>query len=104
MIRHGLLGAAVMAAFLVVAPAQSETLPPEPLVPGDSLVTKTPEEGRALAITLARHSIHAMQHEIEALKSGRPKYANDPAELIAASQVIATEFSTIAAANNYWRK
>jgi len=35
-------------------------LPPEPLVPGNSLITRTPEEGRALAITLARHSIHAM--------------------------------------------
>ena len=78
-------------------------MPAEPLVPGNTLITKTAEDGRALAITLARHSIHAMQKELEVLKSGRPKYASDPAGLIAASHVIAVEFATIAAANNYWR-
>jgi hypothetical protein len=79
-------------------------IPPEPLVPGNTLFTPTPEDGRALAITLARHSIHAMQKEIETLKSGRPQYANDPVGLIAASHVIAVEFAIIAAANNYWRE
>ena len=78
-------------------------IPAEPLVPGNSLITKTPEEGRALAIMLARHSVHAMQKEVEVLKSGRPKYAGDPFGLIAASHVVAVEFATIAAANNYWR-
>jgi hypothetical protein len=78
-------------------------VPPEPLVPNNTLMTKTPEEGRALAITLARHTIHAMQKEIEVLKSGRVKYANDPYGLIAAGHVVAVEFATIAAANNYWR-
>lgn len=73
------------------------------LVPGDSLITRTPEEGRALALTLARDSIHAMQSDLDVLKQGRPKYATDPSGLIAASHVIATEFATIAAANNYWR-
>lgn len=79
------------------------SLPPEPLVPNNSLVTSTPEEGRALAIQLARHSVHAMQKQLEILVSGRAQYAHDPYGLIAASQVIALEFSTIAAANNYWR-
>jgi hypothetical protein len=74
------------------------------LVPGNSLITATPEEGRALAILLARHSIHAIQPDVEILKAGRPKYGSDPDSLIAASQVIALEFSTIAAANNYWRR
>ncbi|MEI7875295.1 MAG: hexameric tyrosine-coordinated heme protein [Alphaproteobacteria bacterium] len=78
-------------------------LPPEPLVPNNTLITKTPEEGRALAITLARHSIHAMQKEVEVLVAGRPQYARDPMGLIAASHVVAVEFATIAAANNYWR-
>jgi hypothetical protein len=78
-------------------------IPAEPLVPGNSLITKTPEEGRALAIMLARHSVHAMQKELEVLKAGRPKYASDPFGLIAASHVVAVEFATIAAANNYWR-
>ena len=34
----------------------------------------------------------------------RPEYANDHAALTAASQVIAMNFQTVAAANNYWRK
>lgn len=79
-------------------------LPPEPLVPNNTLITATPEEGRALAIMLARHTIHAMQKEVEVLKAGRPKYADDPLGLIAAGHVVAVEFATIAAANNYWRR
>ena len=78
-------------------------IPAEPLVPGNTLITRTPEEGRALAILLARHSIHAMQKELEVLVSGRAQYAHDPDGLIAASHVVAVEFATIAAANNYWR-
>lgn len=31
------------------------------LVPGGTLITATPEEGRALAITMARHTIHKIQ-------------------------------------------
>ena len=78
-------------------------VPPEPLVPNNTLITATPEEGRALAITLARHSIHAMQKNVEVLMSGRAQYAHDPYGLIAAGHVVAVEFATIAAANNYWR-
>jgi hypothetical protein len=44
-----------------------------------------------------------MQKNLEALKTGRLRYADDPSSLIAASQVVAIEFATIAAANNYWR-
>ncbi len=79
-------------------------LPPEPLVPNNTLITATPEEGRALAIMLARHSIHAMQKEVEVLVAGRAQYARDANGLIAASHVVAVEFATIAAANNYWRR
>lgn len=78
-------------------------VPTKPLVPGNTLITASPEEGRALAITLARHSIHAMQKELEVLTSGRAQYAHDPFGLIASSHVIAVEFATVAAANNYWR-
>jgi len=53
-------------------------LPPEPLVPDKHADHSTPEEGRALNITLARHSIHAMQKEVEVLKSGRAQYAGAP--------------------------
>jgi len=79
-------------------------VPTTPLIPGNTLITATPEEGRALAITLARHSIHAMQSELEILMEGRKQYAHDAMGLIAAGHVIAVEFATIAAANNYWRK
>ena len=78
-------------------------IPAEPLVPNNSLIVATPEDGRALAILMARHSIHAMQKELEVLVSGRAQYAHDPYGLIAASHVVAVEFATIAAANNYWR-
>ena len=73
------------------------------LVPGGSLITPTPEEGRALAITIARHTIHKIQPDLDVLKGGRPNYATNPDSLIAAGQVVAIEFQTIAAANNYWR-
>ncbi len=52
---------------------------------------------------LARHSIHAMQPDETVLKAGRPNYSTDPNSLIAASHVVAIEFATIAAANNFWR-
>jgi hypothetical protein len=74
------------------------------LVPGGTLITNTPEEGRKLAITMARHMIHNIQPDLDVLKAGRPTYAANPDSLIAASQVVAIEFQTIAAANNYWRK
>jgi hypothetical protein len=74
------------------------------LVPGGTLITATPEEGRALALTLARHTIHNLQPDLDVLKAGRPKYSTSPDSLIAAGQVVAIEFQTIAAANNYWRK
>ena len=73
------------------------------LVPGGTLITATPEEGRALAITMARHSIHNIQPDLDVLKGGRPVYATSPDSLIAVSQVIAIEFQTVAAANGYWR-
>lgn len=73
------------------------------LVPGGSLITNTPEEGRALAIKLARHTVHNIQPNLDILKGGRPSYASNPDSLIATAQVVAIEFQTIAAANDYWR-
>lgn len=74
------------------------------LVPGGTLITKTPEEGRCLAITLAQHTIHNIQPDLDVLKAGRKIYSRDPDSLTAAAQTVAIEFQTIAAANNYWRK
>ena len=73
------------------------------MVPGGTLITPTPEEGRALAFMMARHSVHNIQPDLDVLKGDRPNYSTDPDSLIAASQVVAIEFQTIAAANNYWR-
>ena len=73
------------------------------LVPGGTLLTDTPEEGRALAITMARHTIHNIQPDLDILMCGRRMYSVDPDSLMFASQVVAIEFQTIAAANNYWR-
>ena len=73
------------------------------LVPGGTLITADADAGRALAFTLARHAVHNIQPDLDALVAGRPKYATTPDSLIAASQVVAIEFQTIAAANDYWR-
>ena len=54
-------------------------------------------------MTMARHSIHNIQPDLDVLKGGRPNYSTTPESLIAVSQVIAIEFQTIAAANGYWR-
>ncbi len=74
------------------------------LIPGGTLITATPEEGRALALAIARHTIHNIQPDLDVLKGGRPNYSTTPESLIAAGQVVAIEFQTIAAANEYWRK
>ena len=73
------------------------------LIPGGSLITATAEEGRALALSIARHTIHNLQPDLDVLKAGRFQYAASAEGLIAAGQVVAIEFQTIAAANNYWR-
>jgi len=73
------------------------------LVPGGTLITATAEEGRALALVMARHSIHDIQPDLDVLTGDRPNYSTDPDSLIAASQVVAIEFQTIVAANDYWR-
>ncbi len=70
----------------------------------ETLIVDTPQEGRELAIKMARKSIAAIQTDPEIRKKLRPAYANDTAQLIDSAQVIATEFQTIAAANNYWKK
>lgn len=68
-----------------------------------SLQTDTPQEGFELAITLSRRGVKYTQPDVEVLKRLRPDYAESADSLTAASQVIAINFQTIAAANNYWR-
>lgn len=68
-----------------------------------SLITETPQEGFELAITLSRRGVKYTQPDTDVLHKLRPVYANDADSLTAASQVIALNFQTVAAANNYWR-
>ena len=74
-----------------------------PLVPDNTLITSTPEEGRELAMMLARKTIAAIQADGDVRQGLRPMYANNPDSLVAAGHVVAIEFATVAAANNYWR-
>ena len=69
-----------------------------------SLITTTPQEGFELAITLSRRGVKYTQPDAEVLHKLRPEYANDAHGLTEASHVIAINFQTVAAANNYWRK
>lgn len=74
-----------------------------PLVPDNTLITATAEEGRELAIMLARKTIAAIQTDGDVRQGLRPMYANDPDSLTSAAHVVAIEFATVAAANDYWR-
>ncbi|WP_431166472.1 hexameric tyrosine-coordinated heme protein [Tenacibaculum halocynthiae] len=73
------------------------------LIPENTLITNSPEEGRALAVKIARLTIKVTQPNAEVRDQLRPVYANDAAMLIAIGQTVALEFSTISKANNYWR-
>lgn len=68
-----------------------------------SLRTATPQEGFELAITLSQRGVLYTQPSEEIRAALRPAYAHDPNSLIAVSHVIATNFQTVAAANNYWK-
>ncbi len=68
-----------------------------------TLTTPAPEAGLELAIHLSRLTIKAMQGDATVRGVLRETYAHDAGLLTAASQVVATHFATIAAANNYWR-
>ncbi len=69
-----------------------------------SLITETPQAGFELAITLSRRGVKYTQPDTTVLKRLRPVYAENADSLTAASHVIAINFQTVAAANNYWRK
>ena len=73
------------------------------LVPNNSLLTSTPEEGRQLAVKMSRLIIKITQPDAGMREQLRRVYAEDAAMLIAIGHTVAIEFATIAAANNYWR-
>lgn len=68
-----------------------------------TLKTDTPEEGYNLAVKLARKAVGLTQPDESVRKKLRPVYANNADSLTLASQVVAINFQTVAAANNYWR-
>ena len=67
-----------------------------------TLKTSTPEDGYQLAIKMSRMGVKYTQPSEEVREKLRPVYADNAENLIAASQVIAINFQTVAAANNYW--
>lgn len=68
-----------------------------------TLKTATPEDGFDLAVKLARVAVKATQPDAAVRDRLRPEYAEDAEALIAVSQVVATHFATVAAANDYWK-
>ena len=68
-----------------------------------SLITKTPFEGRMLAIKIVRKTIGTIQRDPEIKQAVRKIYQDDPQLLMYAAELVAMEFKTIAIANNYWR-
>lgn len=68
-----------------------------------TLQTETPQQGFELAIKLSRMGVKYTQQSAEARDKLRRVYENDADSLIASSQVVAINYQTIAAANNYWK-
>lgn len=68
-----------------------------------TLITASPEEGFMLAMKLSRKAIGLTQPDAEVRTKLRPDYSENADSLIATSQVVATNFQTVAAANDYWR-
>lgn len=68
-----------------------------------TLKTATPQEGYELAIKMSRMGVKYTQPSAEARDKLRPVYGEDANALIASSQVVAINFQTVAAANNYWK-
>lgn len=68
-----------------------------------TLITGTPEEGFQLAVKMSRMGVKTTQPDVDVLHRLRPTYAENADSLTAASQVVALNFQTVAAANDYWR-
>ena len=69
-----------------------------------TLITDTPQAGFELAITLSRRAVKYTQPDAAVRERLRPIYSEDANALMAASQIVAINFQTIAAGNDYWRK
>lgn len=67
------------------------------------LETADAQSGYELAIKLSRMGVKYTQPSDDMRSKLRPAYAENADSLIASSQVIAINFQTVAAANNYWK-
>ena len=104
---YPLSAACVLWAVLAVCTAGSASAADEPAADAPaplSLQTANADEGFALAVKLSQKAVGTVQPDVEVRTKLRQVYANDPDSLIAVSQVVATHFQTIAAANDYWRE
>lgn len=68
-----------------------------------SLITKTPLEGRNLAILIVRKTIGAIQRDPGKKMEVRLMYEKNPMMLMRSVELVNLEFAIIAKANNYWR-
>jgi hypothetical protein len=68
-----------------------------------TLITETPQQGYDLAVKLSRVAVKMTQPDANVREQLRPKYEAESDALISISHVVATNFATISAANNYWR-
>ena len=101
-----MLSIAAFSTFIILS-GQAFADQPEMAVSKDympSLITATPLEGRMLAMTIVRKTIGTIQTNKEAKHRVRKDYAEDPALLMRAVELVNLEFRIIAEANNYWRK
>ena len=68
-----------------------------------TLITPDAQSGYDLAVKLARVAVKMTQPDADIRDKLRKDYETDADALIMASSVVATHFSTVAAANNYWK-
>ncbi len=68
-----------------------------------TLKTDTPQDGFELALKLSRKGVGYTQPDADVRTRLRPEYAENADSLTMASQVVAINFQTVAAANDYWR-
>ncbi|WP_444928829.1 hexameric tyrosine-coordinated heme protein [Microbulbifer sp. SSSA002] len=69
----------------------------------ESLITENAQQGFELAMKLSRMGVKYTQPSDEVRGKLRSAYEENADSLIASSQVVAINFQTVAAANNYWR-
>jgi hexameric tyrosine-coordinated heme protein (HTHP) len=68
-----------------------------------TLNTNTPQEGFELAVKLSRLVVMVAQSRDDESQRTGPVQPDDAWQLIGAAHVIALNFQTIAAANDWWR-